>query len=47
MNILLSISDIVWSLFIWYLTTDFEKIGEQKEVGEGCFLILDLVQEKI
>lgn len=45
MNILLSIFDIVWSIFIWYLTTDSEKIGERKEVGKECFLILGLIQK--
>lgn len=45
MNILLSIFDIVWSIFIWYLTTDSEKIGERKEVGKGCFLILGLIEK--
>ena len=45
MNIFLSIFDIVWSIFIWCLTTDSEKIGEQEEVGKGCFLILGLAQK--
>ena len=46
MNILFSIFYIVWSPFMRCLATDFEKIDQQKEVREGCFLIFGLVEKK-